>query len=902
VLSKFTNISELVVLKKDSACNSEVKTLFGDINTFLSTSMITQNVDNDILALNYKDTLETIDKSHNIQFIYHLYNLFKTAINKYKDFRKVIQSKKEVYEKLLFNCKNDDINDMVITCIEEELSILNNEKIKLMKKYDAINIDINNPSHLSIVDIDYTSLIDDIVTNNPGIIVPNDIYLTYKELLNYYRYSLNDVNDIQKLVNLYTRELEDEFNKLPSINKPCEISHIRNEERELSEYINHMNDNNNNNNGLLFIRNQQDELQKNKRLLSELISNKPAKVSLQYPSKNIDKLMTVIIRVYGNIDVFNDFISTNTKPSIIDQNILKKLRDNINNPITIEYYKNIIYSKDAILNDINNIKDTLSSLEKDFNNLFLKQQKINNVNIPCDIITYQRFKTAVSIAKELKHFNIDIIDEQIADDEIILNEYHKKIDEINKFDEDIDSYKKELQLLSTNDEYKYNPECCICCNRPWVSRIKEIGIIINTLNINRKGINYSANDFEVVKKRLEGNKKDKSKYHLLNAWYDYYKFKEVYDKVSNDLNIIINNKNNLNEKLESKNIELRIITEYTEYFVAYSFSLFEKINNIQLYDIYNEWENNYNYTKSLIEDLEKSIHYNDVIKPRLSKYRELKKNYDDWVNYDRNKRIIDAYHYYRLNKIIEINDLYKEYQSGEQMKPQIKQKIELKDLIASKTGDIKNLNDKIVKYSTINTYNNENKTNYNLLLGIDKELENIIDVLDTILINFQSFRKDLYDNLILTKLVDKTNKIIKTLCHSNTKPFKLNYNVDISNDTVHINWLIHNDNISKGGDDKQYISVSQASGFQRFVISLALRMSLYFNNYDALCNQLFIDEGFINFDKNNLSIVPSFLKSLLHYFNTIVILSHIDIIQDSVDETAVISFNNMNGVSSLIYG
>jgi len=902
VLSKFTNISDLVILKKDSACNSEVKTLFGDINTFLSTSMITQSVDNDILALNYKDTLETIDKSHNIQFIYHLYNLFKTAINKYKDFRKVIQSKKEVYEKLLFNCKNDDINDMVITCIEEELSILNNEKIKLMKKYDAINIDINNPLHLSIVDTDYTSLIDDIVTNNPDIIVPNDIYLTYKELLNYYRYSLNDVNDIQKLVNLYTRELEDEFNKLPSINKPCEISHIRNEERELSEYINHMNDNNNNNNGLLFIRNQQDELQKNKRLLSELISNKPAKVSLQYPSKNIDKLMTVIIRVYGNIDVFNDFISTNTKPSIIDQNILKKLRDNINNPITIEYYKNTIYSKDAILNDINNIKDTLSSLEKDFNNLFLKQQKIINVNIPCDIITYQRFKTAVSIAKELKHFNIDIIDEKIADDEIILNEYHNKNDEINKLDENIDSYNKELLLLSTNDEYKYNPECCICCNRPWVSRIKEIGIIINTLNINRKGINYSANDFEVVKKRLEGNKKDKSKYHLLNAWYDYYKFKEVYDKVSNDLNIIINDKNNLNEKLVSKNIELRIITEYTEYFVAYSFSLFEKINNIQLYDIYNEWENNYNYTKSLIEDLEKSIHYNDVIKPRLSKYRELKKNYDDWVNYDRNKRIIDAYHYYRLNKIIEINDLYKEYQSGEQMKPQIKQKIELKDLIASKTGDIKNLNDKIVKYSTINTYNNENKTNYNLLLGIDKELENIIDVLDTILINFQSFRKELYDNLILTKLVDKTNKIIKTLCHSNTKPFKLNYNVDISNDTVHINWLIHNDNISKGGDDKQYISVSQASGFQRFVISLALRMSLYFNNYDALCNQLFIDEGFINFDKNNLSIVPSFLKSLLHYFNTIVILSHIDIIQDSVDETAVISFNNINGVSSLVYG
>ena len=908
VLSKYTNISELVILKKDSACNAEVKTLFGDINTFLSTSMITQNVDNDILVLNYKDTLETIDKSHNIQFIYHLYNLFKTSINKYKDFRKVIQSKKEVYEKLLFNCKNNDandVNDIVILQLEEELSILNNEKILRVKECNAINIDISNPSYLSIVDIDYTSLINDIVANKANIIVPNDIYLTYKEMLNYYKYSLNDVPDIQKLVNLYTQHLEEEFNKLPSMNKPCEISYIHNEERELSEYINdNDNDNdiendNDNDEELFCLR---DELLKNKRVLGELISNKPAKVSLQYPSKNIDKLMTVIIRIYGNIDAFNEFISSNTKPSFIDKNILKKIRESITNPITFEYYNDAICSRETIKNEIKHIKEVLASLEKEFNNLFLKQQKINNVNIPCDIITYERFKTAVSIAKELKHFNIDIIDEKIADDEIILNEYHNKIDEINKLDENIDSYKKELLLLSTNDEYKYNPECCICCNRPWVSRIKEIGIIINTLNINRNSINYSANDFEVVKERLEENKKAKSKYHLLNAWYDYYKFKEVYDKVSNDLNIIINNKNNLNEELVSKNIELTTITDYTEYFVAYSFNLFEKINNIQLCDIYNEWENNYNDTKLLIEKLEKSIHYNDVIKPRITKYIELTKKYDDWVKYDKNKKIINAYHYYRLKNIIEITDLYKEYQNKEQMKPLIKRKIELNELIVSITENIKNINDKIVKYTTINSYNNENRNNYNSLIVIDSELENIIDVLDTILINFQSFRKELYENLILNKLVNKTNKIIKALCHSNTKPFKLNYNVDISNDTVHINWLIHNDNISKGNNDKQYISVSQASGFQRFVISLALRMSLYFNNYEVLCNQLFIDEGFINFDKNNLSIVPSFLKSLLHYFNTIVILSHIDIIQDSVDETAVISFNNINGVSSLVYG
>ena len=59
--------------------------------------MITQNVDHDILKLDAKDTLKLIDRSFNVEYIYNLYDLFKTAINKYKDFRKIINSKKEVY-------------------------------------------------------------------------------------------------------------------------------------------------------------------------------------------------------------------------------------------------------------------------------------------------------------------------------------------------------------------------------------------------------------------------------------------------------------------------------------------------------------------------------------------------------------------------------------------------------------------------------------------------------------------------------------------------------------------------------------------------------------------------------------------------------------------------------------
>jgi DNA repair exonuclease SbcCD ATPase subunit len=86
------------------------------------------------------------------------------------------------------------------------------------------------------------------------------------------------------------------------------------------------------------------------------------------------------------------------------------------------------------------------------------------------------------------------------------------------------------------------------------------------------------------------------------------------------------------------------------------------------------------------------------------------------------------------------------------------------------------------------------------------------------------------------------------------------YYINVVKDKIHINWLI-NDDINN--NEKKIISITQASGFQHFTISLALRMSLFNNKNEILCNQIFIDEGFVNFDKYNLSMVPQFLKSLL---------------------------------------
>ena len=134
------------------------------------------------------------------------------------------------------------------------------------------------------------------------------------------------------------------------------------------------------------------------------------------------------------------------------------------------------------------------------------------------------------------------------------------------------------------------------------------------------------------------------------------------------------------------------------------------------------------------------------------------------------------------------------------------------------------------------------------------------------------------------------------MCHKNTRPFKLDYLTTVVKDTIHINWLINNDEYKK-----QIISVSQSSGYQHFVISLALRMSLFTNKHEIQCNQLFIDEGFINFDKDNLSIVPMFIKNILSYFNNIIVVSHIDLIEDNIDEIVDIKYNKITSVSSIEY-
>jgi len=899
---KFINEKDLELIKKDSACETLIKQLFGTVDNFLSSSMITQNIDYDILKMDYKDCIEIIDRSCNIEYINNLYNLFKTTINKYRDFRRIVESKKQVYEKLISTNKIEEINDEEIIINKEKLDILLKEKSELQELYnssDYIKIDIKNPKTLLILDIDYIKQISDL-KNNKKQIETEEEYSLYKEQYNELKYLLKDETNVS------LNELKKSYNPNMKLDhekkiKPCELLLIKKEEELLKQY--EKDDIN-----FKTLEEYEDELKilhENYKILNdkhkEIINNKPNEII--DPKILKENHLKEINNIFENVEDLYNYISANIK----EKKQINKIKEQYNYIDYKKYLeKEIDINKKLKLN-----KEKIIKLENDFKLSFSKQQTLKIKNKPEIIISY---KTSGTITKEIKKINIKDLLKQITDDEKNLNIYYEKKEIISKLETELLSYNQELLLFRSNDDYKYNPTCEICCKRSWVCRIKELEIIINKLECDIKTktdeIDNDENNYLLIYKRNEINNETKKRYELLNEWFEYYKSKEIYDKITKELNLIVLEKENINKEINNLEIELNEIKEIKTNFNNISYDLYETLKNIDLYDKYKKWleryesiNNEFINVKTNISKIEYYINYLTNIKPRINSLKILKEQYKEWEEYELKSKIINTFKLFELRDIIDVYEKCKEYTYNNNLKPLIISKLKLNEEIKEIEVKIKTVEKLIVKSSTINSYNKENRESYDKLFEILTNLDNILNTLETIITNFQAFRIDMYDTYILNKLTERANKIIKSLCHTDTKPFKLDYLITVLKDNIHINWLINNEKINEIENNcKQLISINQASGFQHFVISLALRMSLFVNKQETMCNQLFIDEGFINFDKENLSIVPSFIKSLLSYFNNVIIVSHIDLIQDNIDEIAEIKYNKINSVSSMEYG
>lgn len=891
---KYIGECETELLKADNACNDEIKNLFGSLDEFLAASMITQNGDFDILKMSYKDCVAVIDKATNIDYIYSLYDLFKGCINKYKDVRKVITSKKQVYDRLISSTLKDNIDESLLLEHTANLKSLENRKEILLNEINSIAIDINCIDNKSILDTDFNCLIADLgkldIENddqyNQAILLFNELKVLFK----------NTTDEQQSnLSQSYHHSIT-----LPPVKvKPCEYELIAQEEIAVNKYKNclvldakysKLSDSDLMNTLESLKRNYDDVTEK----LSNINDSKPVTVSK--PLKTRKLVLNEIARLYNcddSLSMLSSFCSSNY---IVDKP--KKVKHCV---YTFDSYSQSLIDKKHYTDLIIAHKSSLLKLDDDFNNIYNKQKQLVVCHKPTIPIT---LSVAKQIQNKLSKINIKLLSNSVKQNEAILETYYKGIDDTHALENELKAYQSELELLNTNDEYKYNPNCEFCCKRSWVSRIKELNIIINGLQASIKESYaklYSNQDYDflTIYHTNEDNMIAITEYDLYYKWFEYYTYKEQYDKLSDQLNTIINEKLLKNKDIQRCEEALTVCSQTISSFNILSHELYECYKAIESYELYELWKHSYDD----VIDRKLSLH-NDIdninnyltFGPRIHKLELLKTMYNDWKSYDDSFMIIKAHEFNRIKSSIEKYELFLHYRSSLEKLPIIRRKLELFDYIKQVDIDIKLLNDILTKHNTINTYNCTNDANSKLLFDVLADIDNLIMVFEIIIDKFKIYRKELYNDHILKNLLVRTNKYIQTLCHSDTKMFELDYIITEVKDVIHINWLIRNinhDNV------KQLISVSQASGFQQFVISLSLRMSLFSNKKST---QLFFDEGFTACDKINLSIVPSFLKGLLHLFDSVIIASHIDIIQQCVDTTVYISFDNVNKSSSVTYG
>ena len=96
------------------------------------------------------------------------------------------------------------------------------------------------------------------------------------------------------------------------------------------------------------------------------------------------------------------------------------------------------------------------------------------------------------------------------------------------------------------------------------------------------------------------------------------------------------------------------------------------------------------------------------------------------------------------------------------------------------------------------------------------------------------------------------------------------------------------------GDSKRIIEL--ASGMEKMMASLVIRVALINISSLPKTNMLIIDEGFGALDETNIAACNTLLDSLKKWFRNIIIISHIDAVKDSVDNVIDISSAGNNSL------
>lgn len=167
----------------------------------------------------------------------------------------------------------------------------------------------------------------------------------------------------------------------------------------------------------------------------------------------------------------------------------------------------------------------------------------------------------------------------------------------------------------------------------------------------------------------------------------------------------------------------------------------------------------------------------------------------------------------------------------------------------------------------------------------------IADRIERVMLLFDNYRGWLLKNKILPTIRDSCNRVISRI----TDKLRLDFIYYDTEDAPTFAWIIDD------GINRPYIE--KASGFQRFIIGLAMRIVLANIGLSNLkTRQLFIDEGFTACDEAHLRLVPQFINNLLSLYDSIILVSHLQQVRDNAGLYITINRDRKNNLSNISYG
>lgn len=155
---------------------------------------------------------------------------------------------------------------------------------------------------------------------------------------------------------------------------------------------------------------------------------------------------------------------------------------------------------------------------------------------------------------------------------------------------------------------------------------------------------------------------------------------------------------------------------------------------------------------------------------------------------------------------------------------------------------------------------------------------------------FTGYREWLYTHNIGPIIQRRVNGILEMMCED--RPLYLECEWLDKIDTL--SWFMR--------DGQSRVIIQKASGFQRFIIGVAMRVAFNQIGLSRIrFSELFIDEGFTACDTDNLERVPEFLRGLLVFYNTIYLATHLEDLKGCADKQILITRGG-DGLSQIQYG